>query len=102
MLSQAQQARAQGRACVSRELHALSCQGQVLDGHVLDAYEEGCRRDHGERMEILHGLGRQMDPNLNYYLEGQLERLKLVRLSLERGRDPGLVPGLGNNDSHVL
>jgi len=53
-------------------------------------------------MEILHGLGRQMDPNLNYYLEGQLERLKLVRLSLERGRDPGLVPGLGNNESHVL
>lgn len=100
MLSQAQLARAQGRASVSTELHALCLQGHLLDETLLDNHEQRCRHDHGERMEILHSLGRQPDPHLRHYLEGQLERLKLVRLSLQRGRDPGLIPGLQENDAH--
>lgn len=94
MLSQAQLARAQGRASVSTELHALCLQGHPLDEALLDGHEQRCRHDHGERLEILHSLGRQPDPHLHHYLEGQLERLKLVRLALQRGRDPGLSPGV--------
>ena len=94
MLSQAQLARAQGRASVSTELHALCLQGYPLDEALLDGHEQRCRHDHGERLEILHSLGRHPDPHLHHYLEGQLERLKLVRLALQQGRDPGLSPGV--------
>ena len=95
MLSPAQLARAQGRSSVSTELHALCLQGHSLNETLLDHHEQRCRQDHDERLEIVHGLGRQPDPHLHHYLEGQLERLKLVRLALQRGRDPGLVPGAG-------
>ena len=98
MLSQAQQARAQGRASVGTELHALCLQGHPLDDDLLDDHEKRCRHEHGERMETLHSLGRQPDPNLHHYLEGQLQRLNLVRRALQRGRDPGLIPGLQEND----
>ena len=101
MLSQEQLARALGRASVGTELHALCLQGHPLDEILLDAHERRCRQDHGERLEILHGMGRQSDPHLHHYLEGQLERLKLVRAALQRGRDPGLVPGAGENDAHA-
>ena len=95
MLSPAQLARAQGRASVSTELHALCLQGHPLDEALLNRHEQRCRQDHGERLDIVHSLGRQPDPHLHHYLEGQLERLKLVRLALQQGRDPGLVPGVG-------
>ncbi len=100
MLSQAQLARAQGRASVSTELHALCLQGHPLDEALLDDHEQRCRHDHGERLEILQSLGRQPDPHLGHYLEGQLERLKLVRLSLQRGRDPGLIAGVQESGAH--
>jgi len=45
-------------------------------------------------------MGRQSDPQLHHYLEGQLERLRLVRAALQLGRDPGLIPGAGENDAH--
>lgn len=95
MLSPAQLARAQGRASVSTELHALCLQGHPLDESLLNRHEQRCRQDHGERLDIVHSLGRQPDAHLHHYLEGQLERLKLVRLALQRGRDPGLVSGVG-------
>ena len=94
MPSQAQLARAQGRASVSTELHHLCLQGHPLDETLLERHEQRCRQDHAERLEIVHSLGRQPDPHLHHYLEGQLERLNLVRLALQRGRDPGLVPGV--------
>ncbi|WP_025781509.1 hypothetical protein [Candidatus Synechococcus spongiarum] len=100
MVRQEQLARAQGRASVGAELHALCLQGRHLDEALLDAHEQRCRQDHRERLEILHSMGRQSDPHLHHYLEGQLERLKLVRASLQRGRDPGLVPGAAENDAH--
>ena len=100
MLSQAQLARAQGRAAVAAELHALCAQGHPLDATLVDRHEQRCRHDHGERLEIFHGLGRQSDPNLNHYLAGQLERLKLVRIALQRGRDPGLFPRVEENGAH--
>jgi len=100
MLSQEQLARAQGRVSVGAELHALCLQGCPLDETLLDAHERRCRQDHGERLEILRSMGRQSDPQLHHYLEGQLERLRLVRAALQRGRDPGLVPGAGENDAH--
>ena len=100
MPSQEQRARAQGRASVSTELHALCLQGHRLDETLLNDHEQRCRHDHGERLEVFHDLGRQPDPNLHHYLDGQLERLKLVRLALQRGRDPGLVPAVRENDLH--
>ena len=99
MLSQAQLARAQGRASVSTELHALCLQGHLLNETLLDDHERRCRHDHKERLETLQSLGRQPDPHLHHYLEGQLERLKLVRISLQRGRDPGLIPGAYGKDA---
>ena len=102
MPSQEQLARAQGRASVSTELHALCLQGHRLDETLLNAHEQRCRQDHGERLEILHSLGRQPDPHLHHYLAGQLERLKLVRFALQRGRDPGLSGGVRENDVHAL
>ncbi|MXW39841.1 MAG: hypothetical protein F4Z75_01545 [Synechococcus sp. SB0668_bin_15] len=101
MLSQEQLARAQGRASVSAELHALCLQGRRLDEALLDHHEQRCRQDHGERLEILHSLGRQPDPHLHHYLQGQLERLKLVRSALQRGRDPGLSAGVREGDAHA-
>ena len=95
MACQARLARAQGRASVSTELHALCLQGHALDEALLDRHEQRCRQDHDERLDIIHSLGRQPDPHLHHYLEGQLERLKLVRLARQRGRDPGLVAGGG-------
>ena len=76
------------------------CRGRRLDETLLDDHEQQCRQDHDERLEIFHNLGRQPDPDLHHYLAGQLERLKLVRTALQRGRDPVLVPGVGENDLH--
>ena len=99
MLSQAQLARAQGRASVSTELHALCLAGHPLDETLLASHERQCRQEHGERLEILQSLGRQSDPNSDHYLEGQLERLQLVRFALQQGRDPGLIAGAQGNET---